>query len=196
MATNDEWEMYRGPCECGKGTFVVIASEPDHPWARASQRTWKTAVECEECAKAYQIEQRGVREFFVVRREDVRKAESVTRALWERKRELMARSSVGATKREVTSYLKSLPTKAEAYRQLKSAGFFLPGTQGTFGRHFQDAATWVEQHVLGVRDLLAAMRLLGRADEPLFKEARALEDAPPPPELTYRPLRELQIPPG
>lgn len=192
MATDDVWEIYRGSCECGRGNFVVIASEPDHPWARASQRSWDTAIECEDCGRKYVIEHRG-RDFLVVLRSDFEQAQQALEAARNRKRNLMNRPEVQVTKQNLIDHLRGLPSKAEAYRQLNAAGFFLPGTQGTFSRHYRNADDWVRQNFHGIGDLIAALRLLDGTRESIFNEAMALEKSPAPPETKYSAVRTLPV---
>lgn len=53
MATDDCFEIGRGPCPCGKGIISVEKCVPDHPWAKESQASYTPALVCEACKSEY-----------------------------------------------------------------------------------------------------------------------------------------------
>jgi hypothetical protein len=53
VATDDCFEIGRGPCPCGNGIVTVEKCIPDHPWAKESQASYTPALVCSACERKY-----------------------------------------------------------------------------------------------------------------------------------------------
>ena len=68
MMGTDRFEIFRGPCRCGKGHFVVDECSPDHGWPSSRRRWYRADIECDDCKRRYQLQQKA-QSFHVIDRD-------------------------------------------------------------------------------------------------------------------------------
>lgn len=170
----DRYEIHRGPCRCGKGEFVVVETEPDHPFARASQRGWEMDITCTDCRGEYGLVIQGDY-VIIVRQTDIAAARQRQGEWHEGSKALRQRDDVRAIAARLEGLLEACRSRAEAYRLLQRSGFFL-GSQSTFGRHWKGASEWVKQNLHSPSDIADAMKVVGVDDPGIATEIARLKE--------------------
>lgn len=192
MSTDDVYEIFRGPCECGAGEFVVIESEPDHPFAKASQRSWDTDITCAQCKRDFVLLHRRP-QFLVVLKTEIEKARAAAAAKSKQQETFMASPKVAELKGQLIGRLASIRAKAAVFREVRDAGFFIMAPS-TFVAKYSGAEAWVNENFHRPSDVVAALRLLGRASDPLAVQAAQFAQLNPT--ASFSVIRTLPIQAG
>lgn len=158
----DCYETHRGPCRCGEGEFVVEECEPDHMYATASQRWWRSRIECSKCNSEYGLHDDGTH-FVVVRKVDVADRQAKEQKYSEKSEEFMKSEPARAIVDEFSTRLSAFGVKAQAYRFLAQAGFHVH-SQSSFTRSWTTAAAWVRSNIILPSHVRLAMKVLGKND--------------------------------
>ena len=166
-------DLHRGPCLCGQGVFLVEECEPDHPFAKASQRWWRSTIECARCQEEYRLIEYG-KDIVVVRNADIGDRSAIENRYLEKQKEFVARPDVRALLDEFAQRLDTFRSKAEVYRFLSGAGFFVR-SQAHFTRHWNGGTEWVKS-VRSSKHIHLIMNALGRS-HPEISKALAGVDA-------------------
>lgn len=154
MSTDDVVTIADKPCPCGGGRLLAYSVTPDHPWARASQETWKASIDCPACEEAYElVEQQG--EY----RERVPLILASAVELAERRaktKKWHADSKALMKSLPVRQVLKSFIATLEGEKSVAAAFRFLGRYQlavesiGTFRKRFRkgEEAAWVKHYII------------------------------------------------
>jgi hypothetical protein len=159
MATDDCFEIGRGPCPCGKGIITVEKCIPDHPWAKESQASYTPALACEVCKRKYAFFGRQL-----VLRSDLEQHREAEKN-WHRKlREIEASQDFKDLAKKIDIRLAAERSDAARYRLLTAARLATGLSLQRFRRSgYQLSAL----HAKAALDLLQIQmqRLLAMADE-------------------------------
>jgi hypothetical protein len=170
----DRFEV-RGPCRCGNGEFFIEWSEPDHPWVKPGQGSWKSSIECAECNSRYSIVQRGGR-FELVENVHLERRRNLRNQLMDLRKRFMDRPDVQDLLQQFAKKLDSFRFKAEIYRFLQQHGFYTGGTQATFTRNWDSPTKWLGENVHSPNDVLKVAAFLGADTAPFQIEIREIEN--------------------
>lgn len=124
MATDDCFEIGKGPCPCGKGVITVEKCVPDHPWAKESQASYTPALVCKTCEPTYAF---FGHDFLsgkkrLVRRDELERHREAEKN-WHRKlRQIEASSEFKELARRLEARLALDKSAAARYRTLSAAG--------------------------------------------------------------------------
>jgi len=158
-------EVYRGPCRCGSGQFVIEVESPDHPYrGKTYLRFW---IECASCRTQYALVKRGedvilVQQSTLTQREERRAAF----AQYDRRFRSSAeyRALIASAARRLLEAGKSI---ADMYAALPA--FLNPGARMTFRRQVLAAGgirEWLDAQ-LNYTNLHRAVEWLGLPSDAL-----------------------------
>ncbi|MRS02432.1 hypothetical protein EG832_04280 [bacterium] len=112
--------VYKGPCICGKGLFVVDYCNPDHGWPTSTPFWYETSITCQDCNKLYDLIEQGNAITIVEKKELAR--QNKLKEQWYRLREdIMRLPEVKEIVRDFVTLLKRQGTMAATHRLLKEA---------------------------------------------------------------------------
>lgn len=155
---------------------MVTADEPDHPFAKASQRTHTWGIECARCAETHAlIEQNSMvvlveRGPLAVRIEIAGECEHRSRIL--RESTVVHEAKLVLAKKLDTQF----STKASVYRYLGSLDLIGHESQQSFTRHWRGGESWVRFGAYTPKQVLSVLRAVGRLDSGTEQEIAELVD--------------------
>jgi hypothetical protein len=168
----DRDEVFRAPCHCGAGAFVVEWCSKDNPWSVGGW--YESSIECPRCKGEFTLEHRGANEDQVVL---VRSADRAEREQRGREHYARARALLTGPARPILDAFVQVLAKqksvAAVYRLVRDMGFFVVGTEGTFRRNWPGPATWVKNDVRP-EHLPRIMARVGITDPAIDAEVAAL----------------------
>jgi len=175
----ERFEIYNGPCSCGKGEYIVNECFPDHPWAKPHQTSYERNITCPECGNVYSLEEIDGKIYLVLNSEK-RKREAISQNWHAKIKEIKEHFESEGHLEALERKIDSMPSMAAIYRELHPVIHF-HHTLSTFRKHFKASITvkgWIEENI-HYWHLKAVLKWLGRKDpvlENLVREARQLRE--------------------
>jgi hypothetical protein len=182
MATDDCYEIGRGPCPCGKGIITVEKCIPDHPWAKESQASYTPALVCEVCGPKYGFLRHDwlTSKSRLVLRDELEKHKDAEEK-WHRKlREIEASSAFKELAQRLDQLLATAKSAAARHRLLSAAGLARTLSLGRYRRHgYHLSALDVSEAMKLVRmdtqELAQMAKEAGQLAEEMHHEVRAIK---------------------
>jgi hypothetical protein len=175
VSTDDVYELFSGPCSCGKGKFRLIESSPDHPWAQPHQTQHTISNTCPDCRAKYVLQYENGRLVRFYKKDwnaKKQKGEDWHRKLREIEGYLMTKGHY----QSLADWLNTFPSATAVHKELKFTGS-LSGFQRQFKRR-QCTADWVKRHFDSQRIVPALLKTKLNIKDPrleaLLKEAKQI----------------------
>lgn len=172
----DRIEVFRGPCTCGRGEYAVDECTPDHPYARAHQIWWDTAITCPDCAAQFSLVDRGGT-ICRVRRSDQAAAAQAQNTWSKRVNQIETSAETAGHYAALGEWLRSFPSVAAVHRAV--AGLVSSTTVATFRKHYSrsDPAGWARRNIF-YRNLPVALARISRSDPNLEQQIKDADAQP------------------
>jgi len=175
----DRFEIYKGPCSCGEGEYIVEECCPDHPWTKPHQKWYDRTITCSACRNEYSLEKIDG-EIYPVLNSEKRKREAIREKWHDMIKKIKERFESEGHLEALERKIDSMPSMAAIYRELNPLVHFHYGLS-TFRKHFKVSHTvkgWIEENIHHWH-LKAVLKWLGREDpvlENLVREAKQLRE--------------------
>lgn len=165
----ERFEIYKGPCSCGKGEYIVDECCPDHPWAKPHQTWYDQTITCPECRNVYSLEKIDGKIYLVLNSEK-RKREAISEKWHDKIKKIKERFESKGHLEALERKIDSMPSMAAIYRELDPVIHFHHSIS-TFRNHFKAASNlreWIGWNI-HYWSFLSILNWLGRQDSELEK---------------------------
>ena len=171
MGTNRS-EIYRKPCRCGKGEFIIICCTRDNSWSTLVE--YEKSISCNECKNKYSLEEQDD-QIILVRNSDIKEREKYADAQWNRAESLMNQAKVKYWFGQFETHLSQLPSITAIYRLLKSLGLTRYASSGGFRHNWSNSSEWIGKNI-SLNRLSEVMNFLKVKDPQIEREIIKIEN--------------------
>jgi hypothetical protein len=131
-------------------------------------------ITCHECSKKYTLEVRG-HEVYRILNSELKKKNKIEELHHKKNEQIMEYADKKGYLVALKRQIEQLPSVSKIYKTLKPY-LNLPGTEGTFRRHFSDPDKWISRNIFA-SNIKGVMEFLGAKDgalETMIEESEEL----------------------
>ena len=165
----DRYTLFEGPCYCGKGSVHIEHCSPDHGWPTSTPFWYENSINCRDCNKKLELQNRG-KKFVFIEKAEIAKCTAYGKEAHKRGQTLLSTPAVKKLLADLSKLLDDQKSMAAVHRLL--AGERLEYYSiGTFRKRWTGAKSWVNSNI-STHNLPSVMKLLNVTDKTILNEVK------------------------